>query len=151
MWSGPVSTCKVHERVLVCMISFLFWLFRVAARNGSSHCIGPKKKNRRRCVFFFVFSFFGVLFVCLLVCFFFFLFVCLFVFLIFFAFLSFLTSLLFDYLCSDKCQNLDEYFDKNRQFYQCLRVPLKPATFGGSFPEAIMIANVFTPQKHQIL
>ena len=31
-----------------------------------------------------------------------------------------------------------------------LCVPLKPNTFVVSFPEMIMIANVFTSQKHQI-
>ena len=62
----------------------------------------------------------------------------------------FFSSLLFDDQCSDKCQNLDEYFVKNRQFYHFLCVPLKPTTFGVSFPEVIMIANVFTSQKHQV-
>ena len=69
----------------------------------------------------------------------------------FFSFVSFLVSLLFDDRCSDKCENIDEYFDKNRQVYECLCVPLKPTTLGVSFPEVIMIANVFTSQKHQIL
>ena len=90
-----------------------------------------------------VFSLFVRLFICLVAC----LFVCL----ILFSFVSFLVSLLFDDRCSSKCQNIDEYFDKSRQFYQCLCVLLKPTTFGVSFPEAIMIANVFTSQKHQIL
>ena len=63
----------------------------------------------------------------------------------------FLVSLRFDDRCSDKCQNLDEYFVKNRQVYEFLCVPLKPTTCEVSFPEVIMIANVFTPQKHQIL
>ena len=42
----PVSKCKVHDFVLVhviaCLLFFLY-LFRLATRNGSSHCIGPKK------------------------------------------------------------------------------------------------------------
>ena len=122
---------------------FLFArLFVLAARNGSNHCIGPKKKQATLLVCFFV-SLFVRLFICLVAC----LFVCL----VLFSFVSFLVSLLFDDRCSDKCQNLDEYFDKNRQFYHFLCVPLKPTTFGVSFPEVIMIANVFTSQKHQIL
>ena len=68
-----------------------------------------------------------------------------------FSFVSFSVSLVFDVQCSDKCQNLNEYFVKNRQFYNFLCVHLKPTTFGVSFPEVIMIANVFTPQKRQIL
>ncbi len=28
-----------------------FGLFRLAERNGCSHCMGPKKKNRRHCLF----------------------------------------------------------------------------------------------------
>jgi len=98
-----------------------------------------QKKNRRHRLFvFFVFvvSLFVRLFICLVAC----LFVCL----VLFSFVSFLVSLLFDDRCSDKCQNLDEYFDKHRQFYNFLCVPLKPTTFGVSFPEVIMIANVFT-------
>ena len=102
-----------------------------------------KKKNRRLGLFVFVVSSSVRLFICLIAC----LFVCL----VLFSFVSFSVSLLFDDQCSDKCQNLDEYFDKNRQFYHFLCVPLKPTTFGVSFPEVIMIANVFTPQKHQIL
>ena len=127
-------------RVIVCLLSF--HLYRLAARNGSSHCIGPKKKQATLlvCFFrFFVCSFaylFGRLFICVSCSFF----LC-----------FFLVSLLFDDRCSDKCQNLDEYFDKNRQVYEFLCVPLKPTTFGVSFPEVIMIANVFTSQKHQIL
>ena len=120
----------------------VFYLFRLATRNGSSHCIGPKK-NRRLGLFVFVVSSSVRLFICLIAC----LFVCL----VLFSFVSFSVSLLFDDRCSDKCQNLDEYFDKNRQFYHFLCVPLKPTTFGVSFPEVIMIANVFTPRKHQIL
>ena len=108
-----------------------------------------KKKQATRlvclCCFFVVFvvSSSVRLFICLIAC----LFVCL----VLFSFVSFSISLLFDDRCSDKCQNLDEYFDKNRQFYHFLCVPLKPTTFGVSIPEVIMIANVFTPQKHQIL
>ena len=120
----------------------VFYLFRLATRNGSSHCIGPKK-NRRLGLFVFVVSSSVRLFICLIAC----LFVCL----VLFSFVSFSVSLLFDDRCSDKCQNLDEYFDKHRQFYHFLCVPLKPTTFGVSFPEVIMIANVFTPRKHQIL
>ena len=102
-----------------------------------------QKKNRRLGLFVFVVSLFARLLSCLIAC----LFVCL----ILFSFVPFSVALLFDDLCSDKCQNLDEYFDKNLQFYQFLCVPLKPTTFGVSFPEVIMIANVFTSQKHQIL
>ena len=53
---------------------------------------------------FFVVSLFVRLFICLVAC----LFVCV----VSFSFVSFLIPLLFDYLCSDKCRNLDEYFDK---------------------------------------
>ena len=63
--AGPVSTCKVHEFVLVRVIACLlsFYLFRLAARNGSSHCIGPKKKQATLLVYPFVVCF--VRFVCL--------------------------------------------------------------------------------------
>ena len=109
--AGPVSTCKVHEFVLVRVIACLlsFYLYRLAARNGSSHCIGPKKKQATLLVCFFVVfvSLFVRLFICLLAC----LFVCL----ILFSFVSFLVSFLFDDRCCNKCQNLDEYFDKNRE------------------------------------
>ena len=68
----PVSTCTVHDFVLVHVIACLlfFYLFRLATRNGSSHCIGPKKKQATRLVClccFFVCSFvylFDRLFVC---------------------------------------------------------------------------------------
>ena len=91
-------------RVIACLLSF--YLFRLAARNGSSHCIGPNKKQATLLVCFFCFfvSLFVRLFICLLAC----LFVCL----ILFSFVSFLVSLLFDDRCSDKCQNLEEYFEK---------------------------------------
>jgi len=73
----PVSTCKVHDFVLVHVIACLlfFYLFRLATRNGSSHCIGPKKKQATRLVClccFFVCSFaylFDRLFVSLLIVF----------------------------------------------------------------------------------
>ena len=201
MWSGPVSTCNIHDFVLVRVIACLlsFGLFRLTTRNGSNHCIGPKKKTGdSACVsllfvleqgrfltvrsmilcwstwllaYCFLFVSFGhtqwlqplhrtkkktggsaclsLLFLCLFVCLFVWSLVC--VCLVLFSFVSFSVSLLFDDQCSDKCQNLDEYFDKNRQFYHFLCVPLKPTTFGVSFPEVIMIANVFTPRKHQIL
>ena len=44
----PVSTCTVHDFVVVHVIACLlfFNLFRLATRNGSSHCIGPKKNRR---------------------------------------------------------------------------------------------------------
>ena len=144
MWSGPVSTRNIHDFVLVRVIACLlsFDLFRLTTRNGSNHCIGPKK-NRRLGLFVFVVPLFVRLFICLIAC----LFVCL----VLFSFVSFSVSLLFDDRCSDKCQNLDEYFLKNLQFYHFLSVLLKPTTFGVSFPEVIMIANVFTPQKHQVL
>ena len=80
------------------------------------------KKHRRLGLFVFVVSLFVRLFICLIAC----LFVCL----VLFSFVSFSVSLLFDDRCSDKCQNLDEYFDKNRQFYHFLCVPLKPTTWG---------------------
>ena len=79
----PVSKCKVHDFVLVHVIACLlfFYLFRLATRNGSSHCIGPKKKQATRLVClccFFVCSFvylFDRLFVCVscsfFLCFFF--------------------------------------------------------------------------------
>ena len=42
-----------------------------------------------------------------------------------------------------------------RDFLQLFAQPnkpiLKPSSFKVTFPEVIMIANVFTPQKHQIL
>ena len=106
--AGPVSTCKLHVFVLVRVIACLlsFYLFRLAARNGPNHCIGPK--NRRHCLFVF-------LFLCLLVCLFVWSLVCLCV--LFFP-LFFLVSLLFDDRCSDKCQNLDEGFHENREFYK---------------------------------
>ena len=126
-------------RVIACLLSF--YLFRLAARNGSSHCIGPKKKQATLLVCF--------LFVCFFVCSFVYLFGRLFVCVSYSFFLRFFFSFfVFDDRCSDKCQNLDEYFDKKRQFYELLCVPLKPTTFGVSFPEVIMIANVFTSQKH---
>ena len=58
MWSGPVSTCNIHDFVLVRVIACLlsFELFRLTTRNGSNHCIGPKK-NRRLGLFVFVVSF----------------------------------------------------------------------------------------------
>ena len=59
------------------------------------------------------FSLFVRLFICLVAC----LFVCL----ILFSFVSFLISLLFDDRCSSECQHLDEYFDKNHEFYQILQ------------------------------
>ena len=66
--AGPVSTCKVYEfvlvRVIVCLL--FFYLFRVAARNGSSHCIGPKKTGDIVCLLLFVF-FVSLFFVCLFV------------------------------------------------------------------------------------
>ena len=47
-FDGPVSKCKVHDfalaHVIACLL-FFFYLFRLATRNGSSHCIGPKKKT----------------------------------------------------------------------------------------------------------
>ena len=83
--AGPDSTCKVHEfvsvRVIVCLLSF--YLFRLATRNGSSHCIGPKKQATLLDCFF---SLFARLFIWLVVS----LFVCL----VLFSFVSFLVSLL---------------------------------------------------------
>ena len=76
-----------------------------------------QKKNKRLGLFVFVVSLFARLLICLIAC----LFVCL----VLFSFVVFIISLLFDDRCSDKCQNLDEYFDKNRQFYNFLCVPLK--------------------------
>ena len=104
----PVSTCKVHDFVLVHVVVclLLFYSFRLATRNGSNHCIGQKK--RRLGLFVFIVSLFARLLICLIAC----LFVCL----VLFSFVSFSVSLLFDDQCSDKCQNLDENFDKNRQF-----------------------------------
>ena len=93
--AGPVSTCKVHEFVLVRVIACLlsFYLFRLAARNGSSHCIGPKKNRRHYLFVFFVPSFVRLL-TCLIAC----LFVCLvlfsFVFLISFDFFDSVFSLI---------------------------------------------------------
>ena len=101
-----------------------------------------QKKNRRLGLFVFVVSSSVRLFICLIAC----LFVCL----VLFSSVSFSVSLLFDDRCSDKCQNLDEYFDKNRQFYHFLCVPLKPTTFGVSFPEVIMIANVLHSKNIRI-
>ena len=62
--AGPVSTCKVHEFVLVRVIACLlsFYLFRLAARNGSSHCVEPKKKQATLLVYQLVVCF--VRFVC---------------------------------------------------------------------------------------
>ena len=71
--------------------------------------------------------------------------------LVLYSLVSFLVSSFFDDQCSDKYQNLDEYFEKDHEFYMFFCVLLKPTTFGVSFPEVIMIANVFTSQKHQIL
>ena len=107
----------------------------IAFNTGGVQCFGINCS--------FVVPLFVRLFICLIAC----LFVCL----VLFSFVSFSVSLLFDDQCSDKYQNPDEYFDKNHQFYNFLCVPLKPTTFGVSFPEVTMIANVFTPQKHQIL
>ena len=47
------------------------------------------------------------MFICLVAC----LCVCVCVCVVMFSFVSFLVSLFFDYLCSDKCQNVDEDFD----------------------------------------
>ena len=89
--AAPVSTCKLNEFVLVRVIACLlfFYLYRLAARNGSNHCIGPKKKtDDTACLFFcFFVSLFVRLFICLLAC----LFVCL----IHFPFVSFLISFCF--------------------------------------------------------
>ena len=65
----PVSTCTVHDFVLVHVIACLlfFYLFRLATRNGSSHCIGPKK-NRRLGLFVFVVSLLARLLSCLIAC-----------------------------------------------------------------------------------
>ena len=74
------------------------------------HAMAPaiasdQKKSRRLGLFVFVDSLFARLLICLIAC----LFVCL----ILFPFVPFLVALLFDDRCSDKCQNLDEHFDKN--------------------------------------
>ena len=133
------AACNVFASSVCAMFFICFvWPHAMAPAIASD-----QKKNRRLGLFVFVVSSSVRLFICLIAC----LFVCL----VLFSFVSFSVSLLFDDRCSDKCQNLDEYFDKNRQFYHFLCVPLKPTTFGVSFPEVIMIANVFTPQKHQIL
>ena len=68
-----------------------------------------QKKNRRLGLFVFVVSLFARLLICLIAC--------LFMRLVLFSFVSFLVSLLFDYLCSDKYQNLGEYFT-NYQPYE---------------------------------
>ena len=140
----PVSKCKVHDFVLVHVIACLLFFFCFVWPHAMAPTIASdQKKNRRLGLFVFVVSSSVRLFICLIAC----LFVCL----VLFSFVSFSVFLLFDDRCSNKCRNLDEYFDKNRQFYHFLCVPLKPTTFGVSFPEVIMIANVFTPRKHQIL
>ena len=70
--AGPVSTCKVHEfasvRVVACLL--YLYLYRLAARNGSSHCIGPKKKQATSLVCFLCFfvSLFVRLFICVATC-----------------------------------------------------------------------------------
>ena len=82
----PVSTRKVHEFVLVRVIACLlsFYLFRLAARNGSSHCIGPTQKQATLLVFLFV-SLFVPLFICLVACLFY----------VLFFFVSFLSFFVF--------------------------------------------------------
>ena len=103
-------------RVVVCLL--VFYLYRLAARNGSNHCIVPTKKNKRYCLFgsLFVVRVFDVsLFICL--------FVCLVVRLIHFSFVSFLVSLLFGDRCANKCPNLDEYVNTNRQTDKVLKTP----------------------------
>ena len=59
--------------------------------------------------------------------------------------------MLFDDRCSDKCQNLDERFDKHRQMYEFLRVPLKPHNFCGVISGSDNDCQCFTSQKHHIL
>jgi len=53
-------------RMVACSLACLlyFYLYRLAARNGSSHCIGPKKKQATLLVWLFV-LFFVSLFVLL--------------------------------------------------------------------------------------
>ena len=141
-----MSTRKVHEfvlvRVVACLLFFLFISF------GRTQWLQPLHRTKKTgdidclVVYFFISLCFR-LFICLVAC----LFVCL----ILFPFVSFLVSLLFDDRCSDKCQNIDEDFDNNREFYKFLCVPFKPTTFGVSFPEVLMIADVFKLQKHQML
>ena len=66
MWSKAGFTCNLHEFVLVRAIACLlsFYLFRLAARNGSNHCIGPKKKTGDiACLFARLFA------CCLFICF----------------------------------------------------------------------------------
>ena len=108
------------------------------ARNGSM----------RHCLFFgFVGFFFSNLFNFVS---------CSFVFLILFPFVVFCFLCFFMFDVPINFWNLDEYFYKTiKMTRSCtvmsiLCVPLKPNTFKMSFPEMIMIANVFTSQKHQI-
>ena len=142
----PVSKCKVHDFVLVHVIAcllFFFYLFRLATRNGSSHCIGPKKKTGGSACL-------SSLFLCLFVCLFVWSLVCLCVLFFFPLFLfQFLCFLMIDVPINVKI--LTNILTKIVNFITLLCVPLKPTTFGVSFPEVIMIANVFTPRKHQIL
>ena len=72
-----------------------------------------------------------LLFLCLFVCLFICLLACLFVCLILFSFVSFLVSLLFDDRCSDKSQNLDEYFDKKSSILSILVCVFKTHNFWG--------------------
>ena len=51
----------------------------------------------------------------------------------------------------DHCQNIYECLQIIVNFISFSVSLLRPTTFGVSFPEAMMIANVFTSQKHQIL
>ena len=135
-----MSLCRPASLLACCMFICFVWPHAMAPTIASD-----QTKNRRHCLFVVVVLFVSLfvrLFICLLVC----LFECL----ILFSFVSFSVSLLFDARCSNKCQNLDEYFVKNRQAYEFLCVPLKPTTFGVSFLQVIMITNVFTHLKYQI-
>ena len=102
----PVSTCTVHDFVLVQLIAcLLFFICFVWPHAMAPAIASDQKKNRRLGLFVFVVSLSVRLFICLIAC----LFVCL----VLFSFVSFSVSLLFVDRCSDKCQNLDEYFVKN--------------------------------------
>ena len=151
------SDQKKQATSLVCFLCFVvgsrgcLLVVFVFASSGRTQWLQPLHRTKRKtsdidclAVCFFVSLCFR-LFICLLAC----LFVCL----IIFSFVSFSVSLLFDDRCSNKCQHLDEYFDKHRQRGKILKhhkendlflcVHLNATNLGVSFPEVIMIDNLF--------
>jgi hypothetical protein len=156
----------VLVRVIACLLSF--YLYRLAARNGSSHCIGPKKQATCHVCF---------LFLCLFVCLFVWSLVCLCV-LLCFSFVCFLVSLFFDdrwyscisnsyiagnvhsrrYINRQRIREISKKIAKLRNHKIFLTytnpvfwIALKRNTFRMSLPKVIMIANTFTMSILRVL